>query len=727
MKNDRADALLAAMTLSLTMFFFIPISIYLLNRESILANDFHMTFFWLGLSGGVFMATSVPLLLLKKKGRLGGIAVVTFLSTALWAQANLFNWDYGLLNGEALPWEPVDWRSIIDIAALGLILAFVMFWGVYKNRSLRSLCVVLLFIQCGNLALVISTARTQGLEIDRRVEKIGATPAQKFNFSEKKNIIVLVLDAYQSDLFLESVEVDSALQKALNGFTYYPDTVGAYPGTLLTIPVLLTGMFYTNESPLYAYLRDSYAKYAATKLLSDHGYNIGVHPYYAVAPYKYTCDSAFMEAGIDVADNVGFRQTAALSLFRIAPHLLKNCVFRHILVAGPEIEDRDQFLFEMELFATADLSEPALRWYHLKGIHPPWKVDGISIPRAGRDNAMLITKQVNDLIIRFLDRLKGLGVYDNSAIIILGDHGLGGVAHRDNTLASISEIVSQAHCFEGLTSNLHERTFSNWRWEKALPVFLVKPFGASHSFAVSCLPVSLADIYPTILDFAGIQPAQDLPGKSILQIQPDTPRLRTYYLYYAATRHVRPQGYFSPLYEFKITGFAWHKHSRVYTGNRYSAGILKRQPLDNIELGVSLRFGSAGTGIQYLNDAWRKEETYHVTTGEMAVFNLLFDNVESDLELLMEVSPDSLSKAIGLPRIQLHAGNKLLGSYEVAEETTIKTIIPTTAIADGMLTLRMEMIEPASPGVKDATDHNRTHAIRLFSIQFNTDQKEAGV
>ncbi len=67
MKNKTIDLVLSILTFSLTIFFGIPMSIYMVNRESILAHDAHIVGICLFLSAGAFLVVAIPLLLLGKK------------------------------------------------------------------------------------------------------------------------------------------------------------------------------------------------------------------------------------------------------------------------------------------------------------------------------------------------------------------------------------------------------------------------------------------------------------------------------------------------------------------------------------------------------------------------------------------------------------------------------------------------------------------------------------
>jgi arylsulfatase A-like enzyme len=95
-----------------------------------------------------------------------------------------------------------------------------------------------------------------------------------------------------------------------------------------------------------------------------------------------------------------------------------------------------------------------------------------------------------------LKRLRALGLYDNTLIIIASDHGEGFMEH--GFLEHISGAVYQ--------ENLH------------VPLLIKYP--QQREGARSDLLVSQVDLLPTILDLAGLPARPGLPGKSLRRTQP---------------------------------------------------------------------------------------------------------------------------------------------------------------------------------------------------------------
>lgn len=525
------------------------------------------------------------------------------------------------------------------------------------------------------------------------------------------------MDSYQTDVFLECLDNDEGLRTALNGFSFYPDTLGAYVSTRLTVPLLLTGLFYTNQMPLNQFLSEKHANHSLVEAFKNQGYDIGVYPYW---PNTYQYELGLMSTDdddtLEIRDYTALRQLATLGLFRIVPHVLKNAVFdRFLFDADVSEEDREQFLLEMRRTMRATQTGPCLRWYHLKGLHFPWFLDGQRIRTGSRANALLIAEQLNLLIVEFLDRLKELEVYDNSAILILGDHGNGGVSFSDNALAEDSALIQETECFDGRSSIVTARTIFNWSWERALPMFIMKPFNEAGDLKVDCRQLSLADIYPTVLEIAGLRCDHEIDGVSIFQQSPDAQRLRHFYYYYFDERNNRPGGYFAPLYEYEVHGFCWHKDSYAYTGKKWTAETLEHEPLDKYSYHTLLWFGFAGNGIQYLGENWRGNESGHVLQGGSASLQLLLDPPEQDtsLRLVVQPLPRSTGKSKRL-QLRIYAGDTLLWTRAVTRKSTFAINVAKENYKDDRLDLRLELFDPDS-AEKFGPDESALllHALRL--------------
>jgi arylsulfatase A-like enzyme len=123
------------------------------------------------------------------------------------------------------------------------------------------------------------------------------------------------------------------------------------------------------------------------------------------------------------------------------------------------------------------------------------------------------------MILDFVTRLKILGRFDSSIIIISSDHG-GGYEVVDNELVNIG----------------HKGPFSpEWSKARSRALLLVKARGNRNpinTFKVSYAETTLIDIAPTILECAGISTNLNFEGVSILGHESALVGRRRYYHFY---------------------------------------------------------------------------------------------------------------------------------------------------------------------------------------------------
>lgn len=113
----RIDILICGTTASLTVVFFVPFSLYLTNRDAFFTSPSAVAGILMAVVVAVSLAICVPVFFLKGKKRLVILSLLAFLAVAFWTQANLLNWNYGLLDGSALRWQLLERRTYIDVTA----------------------------------------------------------------------------------------------------------------------------------------------------------------------------------------------------------------------------------------------------------------------------------------------------------------------------------------------------------------------------------------------------------------------------------------------------------------------------------------------------------------------------------------------------------------------------------------------------------------------------------
>ena len=166
--------------------------------------------------------------------------------------------------------------------------------------------------------------------------------------------------------------------------------------------------------------------------------------------------------------------------------------------------DNDAWMsdFFKENKLTTNDSEKDYTFIYMHGCHSPHILDengDIS------DNATVTTQVIGSFktVKMYLQHLKDIGAYDNSTIIISGDHG---IPNRNETVPLFDDRDS------GVTTAM-----------------MIKPRNAERKpLKKSSAEVSVNDILPTIVKDAGIKTDKDY-GKSVFDISENEHRTRTFY------------------------------------------------------------------------------------------------------------------------------------------------------------------------------------------------------
>jgi hypothetical protein len=414
---------------------------------------------------------------------------------------------------------------------------------------------VLLVLQAG--LLVMTGVQTAGAEVAGTIKEYEIDEASKYSFSRDRNVILVVLDEAQSDVFAEIVQADENYARIFAGFTYFPDAVAASNYTALAVPALLTGRLYDNSVPKDRYMQEAFlGESSLLAILKRSGFQVEIFPWVG-----WSNESMFFDDSI--ADNLqsvtkgGARNEPLLSekkareivhlldlsLFRSAPHFVKPYVYRDqkwllMDLISNVVPDRfkqvisaDDDRFETSVFATqarerlrADRQGDVFKFYHLKGAHAPLTV-GADL-RVGKTQVPFTrenyVRQLKASLLGLETLFSGLrrtGSYDRSLIVVTGDHGSGLV---EELYVDPTENEPPASLVAALAST------RNFRQDqaRALPLVLVKKIAGTGPMMVSSRPVSAMDIPATILTELGIPHART--GVSMFDPRPPTRRSRKY-------------------------------------------------------------------------------------------------------------------------------------------------------------------------------------------------------
>ncbi len=375
-----------------------PHTIYDANRGAFgtIFTDIAWPWLLMAVGGGWTILLGIGCVICLLSNRLTRLyaALLFAVGVLLWAQGNFLVADYGLLFGEGLDLRRHVWRAPYEIALWvgGVGLAAVFARRVSAIAPLGSQ----LLIALQAVVLVLPTATPDsGAQVDAPGWSL--PPAEIYQLSHDKNVIHIVLDRFLSETFAEVIERGpDTFDRDFSGFTFFADHLGTFPTTRASMPAMLTGIAYRNETPFYPLISANIRDRSIFSVLAGHGYQINSvsfigydHPPASLPNGQMTVRYTISTPYGSYRDYVQFAaiQLVDLSLIRHVPHGFKSGVYndqawlleswhserRKGRNTGPS--NHVAFLTEFAGRMTVAQDEPVYTFIHVAIPHPPYVVD----------------------------------------------------------------------------------------------------------------------------------------------------------------------------------------------------------------------------------------------------------------------------------------------------------------------------------------------------------------
>ena len=523
MENCNPGLFPVSLFFSATVIFFIPFRAYLSSASEFGLGPVAVAAWLLSLTA---VASGLLYLILGRLGlRARVVAVALFIAAAIlvWAEAGIIGWRGGMLDGSSIDWTLFKPDRLHDAALWACLLVLAI---SFPGRICR------LSGKISAAALVVQLVALPALWGAHRADFVGNNSAygqrNLMSFSRQGNVVILVMDMYQSNVFGEMVNRREPLMDKLNGFTYFRNALSNYPVTSASIPAVLTGDVYDNSLPHSEYLRKIFRERSLFRSAFESGYSISVLPWiYNELYFPPEFGAAERGANNNLAGQLlEMSRLADVALFLELPHGLKSHIynggqwrvsrfingFRTAKAEGgfplPDTTKREDIAFVNRFMSGADASgvKPAFKFYHLSGNHIPLDTNEELKAEKMEFNFQNSTRQGKAalrLLAEVLDKMRAVGVYDNSLIIILGDHGSG----------------------VDIPSARGGKPLTGWQ-ARGVPLLLVKAPGASGAMKVSEAPVMLSDIPATVTALSRMKGS--FPGINVFEVDPNKFRPRSF-------------------------------------------------------------------------------------------------------------------------------------------------------------------------------------------------------
>lgn len=653
------------------------------------------------------------------------IAVFFGLSFLLWFQGNILAWNYGPLDGKELIWSNYFINGIID-SGIWIILIIIFFAkSKILYKYIPKMCGILILIQL----LSTSIDFLQSPNVDR-LKAFYMDKKSMYTFSRKKNVVLFVLDSFQSDVFYEIINDDENALKPFEGFTYFRNSLGGYPSTFASIPLILTGLYYDNSTPFSHFRKNAFLSPSSLpKILKEKNYRVDIFTFAKKILYydKKIASNFSQKNSTSIFYISETLQIVDIALFRYFPHFLKKFIYndnRWVLknLVSPKVKSdiylpfkkisgdpkykkfrkaisNLNFINEMNAQFNLDSKKFTFKLYHLWGVHPALELNENleyeDMPLT-RINYKRQSKAILKIIDQFLNILKKNGIYDQTMILIAGDHG----CPFARIGLKLPEDLSEEH-----------KSGDNEIIAKAIPLVLVKPFNVSGEMTISDAPVTLGDIPATVFHESGIE--GNFPGISMFALEDELRDRKFYYFSLSKKRKRIINGeYLLPFKQFIISGFSWFNSSWKFSNKIFTKEGVK--PPENYKLNGLVEFGRDGNADQYLVNGWSyRDRKYYWTNGKKPEMKLPLDQPETDILLKTEISPFVLPGKIDFQRVNVYVNGSKIGEWRLKKKGVHEVIINRNLITDNQVKLTFELPDAASPASLTHSDDIRVLGVRV--------------
>ena len=696
--------------------------IYVTNAEEMQVGFYSLGFHYLlpsVVSGAILVLSGLAL---PAGPRRCYIAVLGGIGGLLWLQADLLLWGYGPLDGSFIDWPRESWKGYVDTSIWLAVLVAAVCWRRQLVPRVIQAVLLLLAIQLGSLLLLnpwsalVKKTPPSMVKLD--------LPDRLVRFSASHNIIHIVLDGFQSDVFEELVEGSEHYREHFNGFTFFREATTSTRVTHLSFPSFIGASTYENQIHAGIYRRQIFEGKNIVRTLADAGYQIDVA---SGVPWLAQLHTGAKYYGIPFP----FREKAKieqwhaaflldLSLFRLAPHFIKRTIYNQQAwllssmtpgLAGTHYRhfSDNEFFRRFTRESSLGRETPVYKLVHLLTPHPPLVVNESNLParkplKNTREHARRQSAHSLQWVFQFLDKLRKLSIYDSSIIIVQSDHG------------SSLGFKLQNRSGQWINSRNSSLRISG----AALPLLLVKPSLSEGPLQISGAQVELNDLPATIvalLDLPG-----NFGGKNIFEVEKGDHRKRTYARGMVNRDVSRRTGFFTALQEYVISG-------SVFAEASWTKGALYLKPAEHRDTdypwGTLLTFGNSGNVNRFLLDGWSvhsKGARATWTKADEARLSFRFSPPKRGRVVLsVKAHPFVVEKALPRQRVLIHVNDKLVGEWMLTERVfrTYSIEVPAVVFREGETVICFKFPNAATPKELGVNSDARLLAVRFASIRLH--------
>ena len=470
---DSIPAVFLMLALSFMLGYYAPMEIYVHNQAefwfdySIIRPVFIYLTVSVFLLGFLILAVSY---FIHKKCYKAMLSAALSIFLILYFEGTVLSGSLPVLDGSSLELSGHA-REILESLALCFGVSFIVAVAArIKKKKLFYRIIIVLSVVFTGIMFVSLNGMIRDTNGRQNKEYKVITKANEFTFSTDTNVIILMMDSVNGEMAQHVLE-DEEYSSFMEDFTFFPDTLGGYSYTSRSIPLILTGQWYENEEDFESYYKKAMNASPLFTALKEKDYRLNVYeksPFY-VDDYAQFDNFMLSKPRIKGRAPIMALETKMV-LFKYLPFFFKS----YFTVNTEEFEKyedigsdiyfwyMDTFYRHVRDYEFTLTEEKQFKYYHFEGAYAPYDLSEDVLRLEGEEGTYEGDVRASfETAHQLIMRLKKLGIYDNSIIVFLSDHGInqeGGEEGRQN------------------------------------PALLIKGLNEHHSLEVSDSPVSYGDL-----------------------------------------------------------------------------------------------------------------------------------------------------------------------------------------------------------------------------------------
>ncbi len=451
----------------------------------------------------------------------------------------IFPLDTGLLDGVNNETnELLTKKSILQTLGYLLLIAGITSLFKLQAKIINELINIAIFVGVAWIVYIAFTSENFHIQEATQVEQ-NQLVENHYALSEKKNILVVQLDALQGNFVYEILKENPEYKHLFDGFTFFANTNSVSPATTLSVPIILGGKlsaenYYNTQQDTFEdnFLRDAInSGFTASTFNIDCRYSpancVSVH---GKAIKNILSANSNDKSRLFYISLMRYIPTSLLSLFTHSVNPQRsNIDIKKAALKGTHYPLELDYLSLQEFIDNifVDDSQPKAFKYQMHIFtHTPMIFDKkcafIGKQEMDKNSAKEVTTCGLTSFIQLINKLKSLKIYDNTSIILLSDHGHEKYFNNESQLQP-----HNSKPYFAATLDVKDAPHSASRYYATI---FYKDFNSQGDLKINNDPVSLLDIRATLCPHLSNCNPSALSGSSLNNV-PSPNRKRPVLMY----------------------------------------------------------------------------------------------------------------------------------------------------------------------------------------------------